>query len=181
MGSLTGPLEGAGAVLAAGAVVVLLHRYADVILRWLAGLRGTSEPHGYVPLMGGPDPAPRTWRPVNAPDAGPEPPPRLTGTPPPGETGWPYTHLELSSDGGGVRATVSTSGRQVATFTVDTLGGLEVLETAALVAGLQRQGSLPELMETLHWQLPLEDLLAEVSRRASPSGTQFAADPDISG
>jgi hypothetical protein len=167
MGSLGGFLAGAGAVVAAGAVVVALHRYGDAILRWLAGLRCTQrarQPQGYIPLMGPPDRGPR--RPLNAPDVLPEPPPRLAGTPPPGEAGWPDVHLELSRDGDGVRAAVSTSGRQVATFAVDTLGGLSVLGADDLLAELQQRGSLTDLMEQLHWTMPTEDLLAEVSRRA---------------
>ena len=74
-------------------------------------------------------------------------------------------HLELTQAADGVQAAVSVSGRQVATFAVDTIGGVGVIGSAALMAELQRQGSLTELMETLHWQLPMEDLLAEVAKR----------------
>jgi hypothetical protein len=168
MGSLTGFLAGGGAVLAAGAVVVLLHRYGDAILRWFAGVRYTvqpREPHGYVPLMGGPDPA-AARRPLDAPEALPEPPPLPKGNPPPDGQGRPYVHLELTQATDGVQAGVSVSGRQVATFAVDTIGGVGVIGTAALMAELQRQGSLTELMEQLHWSLPMEDLLAEVAKRA---------------
>jgi hypothetical protein len=169
MGSLTGMLTGAGAVFAAGAVVVVLHRYGDAILRWFASLRYTvqpREPHGYVPLMGGPDPAaPRL--PMNAPDALPEPPPRLAGNPPPGEAGWPYVHLELSrDDDGGMHATVTCDGRSVAILAVDSAGSLAALETDDLLAELQRRGDLTGIMERLHWRMPTSDLLAEVSRRA---------------
>jgi hypothetical protein len=169
MGSLAGPLEGAGAVLAAGAVVVMLHRYGDLILRWLAGLRGTQrarQPQGYVPLMGGPDPAaPR--HPLDAPDALPEPPSRLAGNPPPGETGWPYACLELSRDrDGGMHATVTCDGRAVAILAVDSTGSLAALDTDDLLAELQRRGDLTDIMERLHWRMPTSDLLAEVSRRA---------------
>ena len=169
MGSLGGFLEGAGAVLAAGAVVMVLTRYGDTILRWLAGLRGTQrarQPHGYVPLMGAPDPgAPR--RPLDAPEALPEPPPRLAGNPPPGEAGWPYVHLELSrDDDGGMHATVTCDGRSVAILAVDSAGSLAALETDDLLAELQRRGDLTGIMERLHWRMPTSDLLAEVSRRA---------------
>jgi hypothetical protein len=163
MGSLAGPLAGAGVVLAAGAVVLLLHRYGDGILRWLASLRRASQPHGYVPLMGPPDPR----RVTDAPESPPEPPPLPSGNPPPGGQGWPYAHLELSGDpDGAMHATVVCDGRAVAIFTVDTLGGMSAIGTDDLLAELQRRGDLAELMEHLHWQLPLEDLLAEVAKRA---------------
>lgn len=120
----------------------------------------TTAPARDLPLMGPPDPIPVRL----ASPGSPSPP---GGTSPAAGRGRPLTRLDLSRDAAGaMHATLTTGDRVVAIFAVDATGSLAAVPTDGLLAELQARGELADVMERLHWNLPLADLLAEVARRA---------------